>query len=141
MISLLLFLQTAVAQPQNLVVKQGDAVRVVPVIGSTTGSYIRADLLAAALGGTVSNAPNAHYRISLGDNRLELLEGVPFLRADTSVVPMTLPALRSGNTFLLPYQVASVVIPRYASGFFYDTNVRELRIFTTVTRHYSDPQP
>ena len=141
MISLLLFLQTVVAQPPNLVVKQGDAVRVVPVIGSTTGSYIRADLLAAALGGTVSNTPNAHYRISLGDNRLDLVEGVPFLRVDTSVVPMTLPALRSGNTFLLPLQVVTAVIPRYASGFFYDNNVRELRIFATVARHYPPPQP
>jgi hypothetical protein len=101
-------------------VRQGEVVRVVPVSASTTGQYVRADLLAAALGGTVSNAPNSHYRISLGDNKLELVEGVPFLRANAVVVPMTLPALRSGNTFLLPFQVVSGLIPRYASGFFYD---------------------
>jgi hypothetical protein len=43
----LLFLQMAVATPPNLVVRQGEALKVVPVIGSTTGSYIRADLLGA----------------------------------------------------------------------------------------------
>src|SRR6186997_2110756 len=101
MIALLLFLQTAVATPQNLIVRQGEAVKVVPVIGSTTGSYIRADLLAVALGGSVANVANAHYRVTLGDTRLEVVEGVPFLRAGTQVVPMSLPALRSGNTFLL----------------------------------------
>ena len=114
MIALLLFLQTAVATPQNLVIRQGDAVKVVPVIGSTTGSYIRADLLARALGGSATNTSNAHYRVTLGDTKLEAVEGVPFLRADSFVVPMTLPALRSGNTFLLPFQVASAVIPKYA---------------------------
>jgi len=141
MISLLLFLQTAVGTAPNLVVRQGEVVRVVPVSASTTGQYVRADLLAAALGGTVSNAPNSHYRISLGDNKLELVEGVPFLRANAVVVPMTLPALRSGNTFLLPFQVVSGLIPRYASGFFYDVGARELRIFTTVTRNYPPPPP
>jgi N-acetylmuramoyl-L-alanine amidase len=141
MIPLLLFLQTAIATPSNLVVRQGEAVRVVPVTGSTTGQYIRADLLAAALGGSVSNAPNSHYRISLGDNKLELVEGVPFLRANGVIVPMTLPALRSGNTFLLPFQVVTGLIPRYASGFFYDVSARELRIFTTVARHYPPPPP
>jgi N-acetylmuramoyl-L-alanine amidase len=89
----------------------------------------------------VSNAPNAHYRIALGDNKLEVVEGVPFLRADATIVPMTLPALRSGNTFLLPFQVVTSLLPRFASGFFYDRGVRELRIFTTVARHYPPPPP
>jgi N-acetylmuramoyl-L-alanine amidase len=141
MIGLLLFLQTGIATPPNLVVRQGDAIRVVPVTGSTTGQYIRADLLATALGGSVRNAPNAHYRVTLGGTTLEFVEGLPFLRADTSVVPMTLPALRSGNTFLLPFQVVTSLIPRYASGFFFDNGVRELRIFTTVVRHPPEPPP
>ena len=140
--ALLLYMQIGVAAPQNLVVRQGDAIRVVPVIGTTQGSYIRADLLALALGGSVSNASNAHYRVSLGDTRIELIEGVPFARADSFLVPMTLPALRSGNTFLLPFQVAAALIPRYASGFFYDAGARELRIFsTTVARRAPPPAP
>ena len=141
MIGLLLFFQIGIATPPNLVVRQGDAIRVVPVTGSTTGQYIRADLLATALGGSVRNAPNAHYRVTLGGTTLEFVEGLPFLRADTSVVPMTLPALRSGNTFLLPFQVVTSLIQRYASGFLYDNSVRELRIFATVVRHPPEPPP
>jgi N-acetylmuramoyl-L-alanine amidase len=134
MIALLLFLQTAVTTPPNLVIRQGDVIKVVPVTGTTQGPYIRADLLAAALGGSVTIAPNAHYRVDLGDTRIELIEGVPFARADSFVVPMTLPALRSGNTFLLPFEVVTAIIPHYASGFLYDANAREMRIFSTLAR-------
>ncbi|HUQ18045.1 MAG TPA: N-acetylmuramoyl-L-alanine amidase [Gemmatimonadaceae bacterium] len=141
MIGLLFFLQTAVAAPQNLVVRQGEAVKVVPVTGSTTGAYIRADLLAAALGGSVANAPNAHYRVTLGDTQLELVEGVPFVRSGVTVIPMMLPALRSGQTFLLPFQFVSGLIPKLASGYFFDNASRELRIFTTVVRHPAEPPP
>ena len=141
MIALLLFLQTAIVTPPNLIVRQGEAIKVVPVTGTTQGSYIRADLLAAALGGSVSNAPHGHYRMSLGDTKIELVEGVPFARAGSIMVPMTLPALRSGATFLLPFQVVSGLIPRYGGGYFYDSSTRELRIFTTVTRNYPPPPP
>jgi N-acetylmuramoyl-L-alanine amidase len=142
MIAFLFFLQAAVVTPPNLVIRQGDAIKVVPVIGTTHGSYIRADLLAAALGGSVSNAPNAHYRVSLGDTRFELVEGVPFARADSFLVPMTLPALRSGNTFLLPFEVVAALVPRYASGFFYDPGARELRIFSKFARRpAAQPNP
>jgi N-acetylmuramoyl-L-alanine amidase len=139
--ALLLFMQVGVAAPQNLVVRQGEVIKVVPVIGTTRGSYIRADLLALALGGSASNVANGHYRVSLGDTRIELIEGVPFARADSFLVPMTLPALRSGNTFLLPFQVAAALIPRYASGFFFDVGARELRIFTTTVARRAPPQP
>jgi N-acetylmuramoyl-L-alanine amidase len=141
MIAVLLFLQTAIVAQPNLVIRKGEAVSVVPVTGTTQGAYIRADLLAAALGGTVANAPNAHYRVTLGETRIELVEGVPFARAGTVMVPMILPALRSGATFLLPFQFVSALIPRYARGFLYDNGSRELRIFTTVTRNYPPPAP
>ena len=140
--ALLLFMQVGVAAPRNLVVRQGEAIKVVPVTGTMQGSYIRADLLATALGGTASNVSNGHYRVSLGDTRIELIEGVPFARADSFLVPMTLPALRSGNTFLVPYQVVAALIPRYASGFFYDVSAREIRIFaTTIARRAPPPAP
>jgi N-acetylmuramoyl-L-alanine amidase len=141
MIELLLFLQTTIATPPNLVVRQGEVVRVVPVTGTTQGSYIRADLLAMALGGSVANAPNAHYRMTLGETRIDLVEGVPFARAGAVMVPMILPALRSGATFLVPFQFVSGLLPRHANGYFYDSSARELRIFTTITRNYPPPPP
>jgi N-acetylmuramoyl-L-alanine amidase len=135
----MLFLQTAAVAPPNLVVRQAEAVRVVPSIATVSGKYVRADLLAAALGGSGGLVAGGRYRITLGDSRIELTEGVPFVRVDTSVVPMYLPALRSGQNFLVPYQLATSVIPKFATGFNYDVAASELRIFSTVARRVIEP--
>jgi N-acetylmuramoyl-L-alanine amidase len=137
--AVVLFLQTAAVAPPNLVVRQAEAVRVVPSIATVSGKYLRADLLAAALGGNGGLVAGGRYRITLGDSRIELTEGVPFVRVDTSVVPMFLPALRSGQNFLVPYQLATSVIPKFATGFNYDVAASELRIFSTVARRVVEP--
>src|SRR5215217_3919931 len=74
------------------------------------------------------------YRLTLGESRIEMEEGVPFLRVGNDVVQLLLPPLRSGRTFLLPLQVATSVIPRFATGFNYDLAAGELRIFNTAAR-------
>jgi N-acetylmuramoyl-L-alanine amidase len=132
--ALALFLQTAVATPPTLMVRHGDAARAVPAIPTVSGTYVRADLLAAALGGTAGDAPAGRYRMTLGESQIEMVEGVPFLRVGSSIVPTILPPLRSGRTFLVPYQVATSVIPRFATGFNYDLAAGELRIFNTAAR-------
>ena len=136
-----LFLQTAVAAPPALTVRLADATRSVPAIPTLNGTYIRADLLATALGGSSGNAPAGRYRITLGESRIELTEGVPFVRVGANVVPLLLPPLRSGTTFLVPYQVATSVIPRFATGFNYDVAAGELRIFNTAARRVVETPP
>jgi len=138
-----LFLQTAVAAPPALTVRQAETVRTVPAIPTLSGTYLRADLLATALGGTSGEAPQGRYRMTLGESNIEMEEGVPFLRVGSAVVPLLLPPLRSGRTFLLPFQVATSVIPRFATGFNYDLAALELRIFNTAARRVVEtpPQP
>ena len=138
---LALFLQTAVAAPPALTVRQADAVRTVPGIPTLSGTYIRADLLATALGGTSGDAPQGRYRITLGESNIEMEEGVPFLRVGSTVVPLLLPPLRSGRTFLLPFQVATSIIPKFATGFNYDLAASELRIFNTAARRVVEAPP
>jgi N-acetylmuramoyl-L-alanine amidase len=140
---LALFLQTAVAAPPALIVRQAETVRTVPAIPTLSGTYLRADLLATALGGTSGEAPQGRYRMTLGESNIEMEEGVPFLRVGSAVVPLLLPPLRSGRTFLLPFQVATSVIPRFATGFNYDLAALELRIFNTAARRVVEtpPQP
>lgn len=138
---LLLFLQTSVAAPPNLVVRQGDVIKTVPVIPTVSGTYVRADLLAVALGGSTGELPAGRYRLTLGDSRIELTEGVPFVRIGADVVPLFLPPLRSGRTFLVPKQLATAVIPKFATGFNYDTAVSELRIFSTAARRVVEAPP
>jgi N-acetylmuramoyl-L-alanine amidase len=138
---LLLFLQTSAVQP-GLIVRQADATRTVATIPTLSGTYIRADLLAAALGGSAGPASLGRYRMTLGESRIDMTEGVPFLRVGNDVIPILLPPLRSGNTFLIPYQVATSVIPKVASGFNYDAVAREMRIFNTAARRVVEaPQP
>jgi len=140
--SALLFLQIAAASHTSLVVSQGDATKSVPVIATVSGSYLRADLLASALGGSVSNAQKGRYVISLGDSRIELTEGVPFVRVNQEVVPVALPSLRSGATFLVPFQLASLIIPRFTTGYNYDLAAGVMRRFSSVARKAADdPAP
>jgi N-acetylmuramoyl-L-alanine amidase len=131
---LLVALQVAAAAPPNLVIRQAENIRTVPSIATINGAYLRADLLATALGGTSGMVAGGRYRMTLGDSQIDLTEGVPFVRVDTSFVPMLLPPLRSGQNFLVPYQLATSVIPRFATGFNYDLSVAELRIFSTAAR-------
>jgi len=130
---LLVFLQIGIAPP-NLVVRHAETIRTVPQIATITGSYLRADLLAVALGGTAGPAAGGRYRISLGDSHIELTEGVPFVRIDANVVPLLGPPLRSGQNFLVPLQLATSVIPKHGTGFNYDVAASELRIFSTAAR-------
>jgi N-acetylmuramoyl-L-alanine amidase len=136
-----LFLQTAAAAPPALTVRLADATRTVPAIPTLSGTYLRADLLATALGGSSGNAPLGRYRMTLGESMIEMEEGVPFLRVGATVVPILLPPLRSGGTFLVPFQVATSVIPKFATGFNFDVAASELRIFNTAARRVVETAP
>jgi len=131
---LLLFLQTAAVTPPNLVVRQGETVKTVPVISTLSGKYVRADLLATALGGSTAELPGGRMRVSLGDSRFDVEEGVPFLKTGSDVIPLALPPLKSGRMYLLPFQFASSVVPKNATGFNFDVASNELRIFSTEAR-------
>ena len=137
----LLFLQVAATDRMALVVKQGETAKVVPMIATVSGSYIRADLLASALGGSAAPSQKGRYVISLGDSRIELTEGVPFARVNQEVVPLVLPSLRSGATFLVPFQIASVVIPRFTTGYNYDLAAGVMQRFSTLARKAPEETP
>ncbi|MGI9042949.1 MAG: N-acetylmuramoyl-L-alanine amidase family protein [Gemmatimonadaceae bacterium] len=132
----------AAAPPPNLVVREGGGnLRIVPSVATLSGRYLRADLLAAALGGSAGAMPGGRYSISLGGQRIDLAEGVPFVRIGADVVPMNLAPLRSGQTFLVPFQLAASVIPRFTTGFNFDASVSEIRIFDTSARRGVAPPP
>ncbi len=132
----------AAAPPPNLVIREGGGnLRIVPSVATLSGRYLRADLLAAALGGSAGPLPGGRYSMSLGGQRIDLAEGVPFVRIGADVVPMNLPPLRSGQTFLVPFQLAASVIPRFTTGFNFDASVSEIRIFDTSARRGVAPPP
>ncbi len=133
MIALLLFLQTAAAMPA-LIVRDGPVQTMVAVTASGGERMVRADALMSAMGGALVNGPNQRFTLVLPRGRLELFDGIPFARFDTTMIPLSRAPLVRGGFLYLPYQVVSEIIPRHGGGYFYDRSSRELRTFTTVAR-------
>jgi len=140
MIALLLFLQTAATQPA-LIVRDGPAQTMVAVTATGGDRMVRADALMSAMGGALVNGTNQRFTLVLSRGRLELVDGVPFARLDTAMIPLSRPPLVRGGFLYLPYQVVSEIIPRYGGGYFYDRSSRELRTFSTVARQTSTQRP
>src|SRR5687768_3897589 len=133
MIALLVFLQTAAAQPA-LIVRDGPVQTMVAVTATGGERMVRADALMSAMGGALVNAPNQRFTLVLPRGRLELVDGIPFARLDTTMIPLSRPPLVRGGFLYLPYQLVSEIIPRHGGGYFYDRSSRELRTFSTVAR-------
>jgi len=140
MIALLLFLQIAATQPA-LIVRDGPAQTMVGVTATGGDRMVRADALMSAMGGALVNGPNQRFTLVLSRGRLELIDGIPFARLDTTMIPLSRPPLVRGGFLYLPYQVVSETIPRYGGGYFYDRASRELRTFTTVARRTPQAAP
>jgi N-acetylmuramoyl-L-alanine amidase len=132
--ALCLMLQVA-APPRPVVVKNGTVKKAVPVVVSEGRSFVRADILSAAVGGSLSVQANGHFALVLPGARIDFIEGVPFARSDSTVVPLVFGPERIGDALLVPLQVVTDVIPRYGGGFFFDTDANELRAFETIVRH------
>jgi N-acetylmuramoyl-L-alanine amidase len=135
----LCLLLQVVAAPRPVIVKNGAVQKSVPVVVTENGSFVRADLLTTALGGSLSIESNGHFGLLLPNARIDLIEGVPFARADSIVVPLSLAPLRRGDVLLLPMQVVTELIPNYGGGYFYDAEVSELRTFSTIVKHPNTP--
>ena len=134
MIALLLLLQISVTQPPALVVRDGPAQVMVPVTLSAGERTVRADALMSAIGGALVHAPNQRFTLVLAKGRVDIVDGIPFARIDTTTIPLSRPPLLRGGFLYLPYEFVSTIIPRYGGGYFYDRGARELRTFTTVAR-------
>jgi N-acetylmuramoyl-L-alanine amidase len=133
MIAALLFLQAAAAQP-TLMVRDGASQVAVPVTVSAGEATVRADLLMSAMKGALVTVNNQRFTLVLPRGRLELVDGIPFARLDTLMIPLSRPPLLRGGYLYLPFQLVTEIIPRHGGGYFYDRAGRELRTFTTVAR-------
>lgn len=137
--SLALLLQLSAAMPASpaplsFTVKRSGKDVQVPVLQTRQGGAVRADLLAKALGGTLSVLPNGRVSFVVAGKKLEIGEAFYFARVDTGLVPLAYPAFRRDGQFYLPLQVATDIVPRITTGFMYDAQYAELRVFNTVAR-------
>lgn len=95
---------------------------------------IRADLLAAALGGTIRSLPNGHVLVAISGAEVDFTPLVPFARSGATLVPLvSAPRLADGH-LLLPMHFVSEVLPRLAIGVIYDPARGEIRTFAAMAR-------
>jgi N-acetylmuramoyl-L-alanine amidase len=96
---------------------------------------VSADALARALGGTATIVRGGRTRITVQGTTVEVAEGLPYLVAGDSILPLTAaPVVEQGRT-LVPVQLVTDVLPRVVTGLLFDGAARELRAFpTTVAR-------
>lgn len=105
-----------------------------PVVSRPDGQFaVRADLLTAAVGGTMRRLPNGHFVVAVPGVVLEFVDQSGFvLSATGSVIPLPAPATVDGQVLYLPLSVVADVLPRVATGLLYDPGNSELRIFAAM---------
>jgi N-acetylmuramoyl-L-alanine amidase len=68
------------------------------------------------------------HSIIIGQTTLDFVPGVPYARIDTAIVPLSEPPWLQGGVLLIPLQVLTELVPRFAKGFAYVPSARELRV-------------
>jgi N-acetylmuramoyl-L-alanine amidase len=113
--------------------RAGDRATPLPVLANEDRVGVRADAVAAALGGVLHRAAGERYTLTVGSAAIELEPSLPIAKVDTIVIPLVSAPWLSGNALYIPLQVLSEVVPRFATGFMYEASLREVRVFTPVT--------
>jgi N-acetylmuramoyl-L-alanine amidase len=129
------------AAPESVVVRTHS--RATTLHLSTVGgaTVVAADKLARALGGTFRSTSPGHYSLTVGDSHISFTDAVPFAGDDSTIVPMTSPPRVFGKDVFLPFFVVTELVPRFFSGYMYDPELREVRVFDTSARRVAVADP
>src|SRR5688500_3237451 len=113
---LLLLLQAAPPAPPALTVRAGGRVVAVPTVETGEGLAVRADLVAAPLGGSVRALPNGHYAVALPGVEFDVTAQVPFARVRADVLPLATAPFVEGGRLYVPMQLVAELLPRLGTG-------------------------
>jgi N-acetylmuramoyl-L-alanine amidase len=134
--SVLILLQLAVTTPpKEFVIKQVTRETHIGLASNGVASSFRADMVAGTLGGSIVAKPYGHYLVSIGGAELELIDGIPFAKHESEIIPLASAPFRAVGGFYIPFYVVTDLLPRLATGFLYDRSANELRVFTTIARN------
>src|SRR5579883_1104719 len=128
-------LATPARAPRVLTVRAAGAARgeQIPLVTRSDGQLaMRADLLAAALGGRSRRLPNGHFALTVPGATLELVDQSGFATSWAGTVPLPAPAWTDGPVLYIPLAIVADVLPRVASGVLYDPARQELRLFRAL---------
>jgi N-acetylmuramoyl-L-alanine amidase len=118
--------------PSQLLVRAARGDATVPVVATNVGPAVRADLLAASLGGTVKLRGNGHWDLALPGVSFDIAEQVPFARVGEEVLPLASAPFREGERLFVPFQLVTEYLSARGSGIIYDARLGELRVFSTA---------
>ncbi len=127
--------QAPLVAPESVVVRtraRATTLRLTTIDGVTV---VAADKLASALGGTFRSTSHSHYSLTVGESHISFTDAVPFAGDDSTIVPMPSAPRVVGSTVYLPFFVVAQLVPRFFSGYMYDPDEREVRVFDTAARH------
>lgn len=130
--ALALALQLSASVIAPVTVRAGDRATPLPVLASEERVGVRADAVAAALGGMLHKGAGERYTLTLGSAAIQLEPSLPMAKVDTIVIPLAAAPWLYGNALYIPLQVLSEIVPRFATGFMYESALREVRVFTPV---------
>jgi N-acetylmuramoyl-L-alanine amidase len=130
MIAPLLALLQLAAPPGMLTVRGAAQEANVPVVETNAGPAVRADLVAAPLGGRVRELAGGRYVVSFPGVQFDLTEQVPFARSGEDVVPLAAAPFTDDGKLYVPLQLVAESLPHLGSGVLYDAVHAELRLFT-----------
>jgi len=145
--ALMVLLQITAAAPvssapaTHVSVRTATAVAATPIVRSAAGAFVNAGALARALGGTTSAAQDGRFTVSIRGSSVSFTEGVPFARVDSAILPMIAAPFSEGGASFVPLHFVTELLPRVATGLFYDVAMSELRVFNTVAQSKAPPQP
>lgn len=119
-------LQAAVVPPSAVVVKAPDRNVTISVLSASGASVVSAKRLADAVGGSVTPTQPGRYIVSVGAAQFEFTEGAPYVRIDSSVIPLADAPAQVGEDFFIPLQAVAELIPYYTAGVEYKRSNDEL---------------
>ena len=126
--------QSVTAAPTSVVVRSRARTTTLPLTTLDGVAVVSADKLAAALGGTFRSTSPSHYSLTVGESHISFTDAVPFAGDDSTIVPMASAPRVVGKSVFLPFLVVTELVPRFFSGYMYDPEEREVRVFDTAAR-------
>ncbi len=117
--------------PDLVVRTPAGAERRVPVVSVETAAgprdFVRLDAFATAVGAQVTlRADGESARFEFGGAAVEVRDGLPYVRAGTTELPLAAAPTRDARGLLVPTQFAVDLVPRLVRSVAYDASTRTL---------------
>ncbi|HZI42620.1 MAG TPA: N-acetylmuramoyl-L-alanine amidase [Gemmatimonadaceae bacterium] len=140
LISLVMALQLAPANPSSITVRTATASQRVPLVAEAVGPMVRPQLLAPLLPVVVTPDAPGHYRVVVAGVAFGVEVGVASTTIAGLVQPLATAPIEREHQLLIPLQMVSEVFPAYVNNLQWDPTVRQLVIFTRVAAVKRQPR-